>query len=104
MDDQRAVRGLRLFRSEGYMADQNAPNDASKKSKAEGERWTPESENAGTRERSGYQTDEQGAGITNRDLGEEIENQQSLPDRGESQPGAHAGHGDRGSESKRSDR
>jgi hypothetical protein len=61
------------------MADENAPNDASRKSKAEGERWDQE-EDAG--------------GITNRPLDEEIANQEALPKPGESQPGAHAGHGD----------
>lgn len=77
------------------MADQNMPNDASRKSKAEGERWSPESENAGPRERSGYtNTGDEAAGITNRPLDEELANQESLPERGESRPGAHAGHGD----------
>ena len=78
------------------MADQNTPNDASRKSKAEGERWDDESENAGEEERWGYRsTDENAAGITNRPLDEEIANQDALPERGEAQPGAHAGHGDR---------
>ena len=77
------------------MADQNMPNDASRKSKAEGERWSPESENAGPRERSGYtDTGDEATGITNRPLDEELANQESLPERGESRPGAHAGHGD----------
>ena len=76
------------------MPNQNMPNEASRKSKAEGDRWSPDSENAGSRERSGYSTDEQGSGITNRSLDEEMENQESLPERGESQPGAHAGRGD----------
>ena len=74
------------------MAEQ--PKDASRTSKAEGERWGPESEGAGSDERSGYRTDVEGAGITNRSLDEEIDNQESLPDRGDSRPGAHAGHGD----------
>ena len=87
------------------MADQNMPNDASRKSKAEGERWSPESENAGPGERSGYtNADKQAAGITNRPLDEEIDNQQSLPDRGEAKPGAHAGHGDSHMDERRSDR
>jgi hypothetical protein len=71
------------------MADDNAPNDASRKSKAEGERWN-ESEEAG--------------GISNRPLDEEAENQEALPERGESQPGAHAGHGDADREPRRSER
>ena len=71
------------------MAEQ--PNDASRKSKAEGDRLN---ENTAARERDGYEsTDEQGGGITNRPLDEEIANQQALPSRGESKPGAHAGHG-----------
>jgi hypothetical protein len=32
-----------------------------------------------------------GAGITNRPLDEEVENQKEVPARGESKPGAHAG-------------
>jgi hypothetical protein len=88
---------LRWFAAGGDMADQNQnmPNEASRKSKAEGERWAPDSENAGPGERSGYDTDEQGSGITNRPLDEEMDNQESLPERGRSQQGAHAGHGDR---------
>ncbi len=59
------------------MAEQ--PNDASRKSKAEGERWNE------TEERSG---------ISNRPPDEEQSNQEAVPPRGESKPGAHAGHGD----------
>jgi hypothetical protein len=84
------------------MAEQ--PNDASQKSKAEGDRWSPESEAAGPDERSGYRTDEEGSGVTNRTLDEEIENQESLPARGESKPGAHAGHGDSNPDKDRSER
>ena len=87
------------------MAQQNMPNDASQKSKAEGERWSPDSENATSEERSGYRnTGEEAAGITNRSLDEEISNQESLPERGESRPGAHAGHGDDDTDQGRSDR
>ena len=72
------------------MADQNAPNDASRKSQAEGDRWSPEADES------------QGGGITNRPLEEENANQDAVPDRGKAKPGAHAGHGDthkdRGSE------
>jgi hypothetical protein len=52
--------------------DSNNPNPAANKEKAEGSR-----ENAG-------------AGITNRPLSEEKENQESLPPRGEAKNGAHA--------------
>ena len=61
------------------MAEQ--PNDASRKDKAEGERWSDEPGNAA-------------AGISNRPMDEERANQESLPRRGEAKPGAHAGHGD----------
>lgn len=81
------------------MADRNVPNDASAKSKAEGERWESDSDVV---ERYDQTTgDEGGGGITNRPIGEEIENQASLPERGESQEGAHAGHGDRKPEEER---
>jgi hypothetical protein len=64
------------------------PNDASRKSKAEGERWN-DSEAA-----SDYRRDEGGTGITNRSRGEEIENQEDLPNRGESRSGARASQSD----------
>jgi hypothetical protein len=69
------------------MAEQ--PNDASRKSKAEGDRLN-ESELEG--------------GITNRPPEEEIANQQAVPPRGESKPGAHAGHGDDRSKERSSER
>lgn len=72
------------------MAEQNKPNEpneASRKSKAEGERWD-------TTPAGGRSTDEQ-AGITNRPLDEEQRNQARLPNRGDAKPGAHAGHGGR---------
>jgi len=72
------------------MADRNVPNDASEKSKAEGDRWESDSE---TVERYDQTVGSEGGGITNRPLDEEIENQSSLPDRGESREGAHAGRG-----------
>jgi hypothetical protein len=79
------------------MANQNAPNDVSRKSKAEGERWESDSETVERRDRqSGGTAGEESSGITNRPLDEEQENQASLPDRGKSRPGAHAGHGDAG--------
>jgi hypothetical protein len=74
----------------------NLPNDASKKSKAEGERMSDNTANTPqdpARTDSG--ADERAGGITNRPLDEEEANQEALPERGESQPGAHAGHGDR---------
>ena len=64
------------------MADQKAPNEASRKSQAEGDRWSPEEE------------ENRAGGITNRPLEEESASQEAVPDRGESKPGAHAGHGE----------
>jgi hypothetical protein len=66
------------------MAEQ--PNDASRKSKAEGERWgeTPEKSD-----------------IADRPLEDERSNQESLPPRGE---GTHAGHGDSQTDDRRSER
>lgn len=80
------------------MANRNVPNDASAKSKAEGDRWESDSEAVERYDQTlNDQTagDEGGGGITNRPIGEEVENQASLPGRGESRDGAHAGHGDR---------
>jgi len=76
------------------MADQNMPNDASRKSKAEGDRFSG-GDMAGA--------NQQGGGITNRPADEEVANQQAVPDRGESKPGVHAGHGGAESERDRSD-
>lgn len=72
------------------MANKDVPNDPSAKSKAEGDRWESDSE---TVERYDETVGDEGGGITNRPLGEEIENQAALPDRGESRDGAHAGRG-----------
>jgi hypothetical protein len=79
------------------MANENAPNDASRKGKAEGERWTSDPDTVERSDRQGGESDaDQGGGITNRPLDEEKENQASLPDRGKARKGAHAGHGDAG--------
>ena len=67
------------------MADQNTPTRNSNMEKAEGDR---EDENA---PETRYDEERGGAGITNRPLDEEIENQEEVPARGESKPGAHAG-------------
>ena len=73
------------------MADKDTPNRPANKDKAEGERWSseqnviPDSESSTSR---GYEDDRDNAGgITNRPLSEEIDNQNSLPDRGNSQAG-----------------
>jgi hypothetical protein len=64
------------------MADQDSATRASNMEKAEGDRNdAPET-----------RYDERGgAGVTNRPLDEEIENQEEVPARGASKPGAHAG-------------
>ena len=71
------------------MADKDTPNRPANKDKAEGERWRsdqdaiPDSESSTSR---GYEDDGDNAGgITNRPLSEEVDNQNSLPDRGSSQ-------------------
>jgi hypothetical protein len=79
------------------MAEQK-PNDPSSKSKAEGERWSGDGRE---------HFDQSGAtqsGITNRPLDEEITNQESVPPRGKSQPGAHTGRGGDSSDERSRDR
>jgi hypothetical protein len=64
------------------MADQDTPTRSSNMEKAEGDREdAPENRY----EKGG------GAGITNRPLDEELDNQKEVPARGDSKPGAHAG-------------
>jgi hypothetical protein len=58
------------------MAEQ--PNNASRTSKAEGERWNEEPEKSG---------------ISNRPIEEETASQESVPPRGDTKPGANAGQG-----------
>jgi hypothetical protein len=86
------------------MDDKNTPNQPANKSKAEGERWSSNSdtveerdrESQGTQDRAaGYTGESEAGGITNRPLEEEDENQAAVPPRGESREGAHAGHGDK---------
>jgi hypothetical protein len=72
------------------MADKDTPNRAANKDKAEGERWQseegviPNSESSTDRRYKDEDGDNAG-GITNRPIGEEIDNQNTLPDRGRSQ-------------------
>ena len=72
------------------MADKDTPNRAANKDKAEGERWQseegviPNSESSTERRYSDENGDNAG-GITNRAIGEEIDNQNALPERGRSQ-------------------
>ena len=64
------------------MADQDTPTRNSNMEKAEGDRQdAPETR---------YE-ERGGAGITNRPIDEEVQNQKEVPPRGESKPGAHAG-------------
>ena len=77
--------------------DRSTPNQAANKSKAEGDRWTSESDTVERRDRDSgadSSTGDEGGGITNRPLHEENANQEAVPDRGKSRRGAHAGHGD----------
>ena len=67
------------------MADQDTPTRASNMEKAEGDR-----DDEQNRPEENY-ADRGGAGITNRPLDEEVENQKEVPPRGEAKPGAHAG-------------
>jgi hypothetical protein len=89
-------------RPEATMAEQ--PNDASRKSKAEGDR--PDDEQ--TRDAADQDTDEQSGGITNRSMDEGTSNQQAVPSRGQAKCGPPGGLGDSDSdidmESRRSER
>jgi hypothetical protein len=77
------------------MADQDIPSRASNMEKAEGDRREDnDAPQARRQDKDAPETryDERGgAGITNRPLDEEVENQKEVPARGESKPGAHAG-------------
>ena len=83
------------------MAEQ--PNDASRKSKAEGDR--PDDEQ--TRDGAYQDTDDQSGGIT-KSMDEETSNQQAVPSRGQTKCGPPGGLGDpdsdRDIENRRSDR
>lgn len=76
------------------MAYRKPPNDASKKSQAEDDPWESDSETVERYDQTVTDVDE-GGGITNHPLDEEIANQASLPERGQSHEGAHAGRGHR---------
>jgi hypothetical protein len=79
------------------MADKDTPNRAANKDKAEGERWQseegviPNSESSTDRRYKDDDGDNAG-GITNRPIGEEIDNQNTLPDRGRSQDDEQVRH------------
>jgi len=71
------------------MAEQDRPNQAANKSKAEGERWRSEPDSVRKADRDENperlyddQDGDDAGGITNRPLSEEVGNQESLPERG----------------------
>jgi hypothetical protein len=72
------------------MADKDIPTRSSNMEKAEGDRDTVANTETNRRSEWGEGTSE-GGGITNRPLGEEVENQQQVPERGDRKDGAHAG-------------
>ena len=74
------------------MADQDTPSRASNMEKAEGDRQDAPQARREENDAPETRYDERGgAGITNRPLDEEVENQKEVPPRGKSKPGAHAG-------------
>jgi hypothetical protein len=79
------------------MDDKTMPNRASNMEKAEGDRWSSDSDTVERRDQEendmGGNSTRTGAGITNRSDAEESENQASLPERGDAKDGANAGHG-----------
>ena len=72
------------------MGDQDQPNRSSNMEKAEGDRNSVTDTDTRRRSEWGEGTSE-GGGITNRPLGEEVENQEQVPERGGRKDGAHAG-------------
>jgi hypothetical protein len=70
------------------MADMDTPNRAANKDKAEGERWESEQgaiPNSESSTRRRYEKGDRVGGITNRSIGEEVDNQNALPERGRTQ-------------------
>jgi hypothetical protein len=68
--------------------DPNTPNQASNKSKAEGEPWRSEDDTVERQDRPRSSDDrmtegDEAGGITNRPLDEEMDNQDRVPDRGQ---------------------
>jgi hypothetical protein len=69
------------------MADKDTPSRSSNREKAGGNRWTsdPDTVEVADRYAEGLgETDETTGGISNRELSEEIDRQENLPDRGTS--------------------
>jgi hypothetical protein len=79
-------------------------NDASRKSKAEGDRHGDQE----TRDGAYQDTDEQSGGITNRSMDEKTSNRRAVPSRGQAKCGPPGGLGDSDSdmdmETRRSER
>jgi hypothetical protein len=74
------------------MANENNPNDASRKSKAEGERWKSDSDTVERYDRQRSESpDADTGGISNRPLEEETESQASVTERGSSREDAGPG-------------
>jgi hypothetical protein len=69
------------------MNDKNTPTRSSNMEKAEGDRDTAQA----NRDVDYGNATPEGGGITNRPLEEEVDNQERLPDRGDTKGGAHAG-------------
>jgi hypothetical protein len=71
------------------MADNDTPDRDENKDKAEGERWKSEQgvipDSESSTQRTYKDEGDTAGGITNRSIGEEIDNQNSLPERGRSQ-------------------
>ena len=82
--------------------ERDMPNPAANKSKAEGDRWSSEADTVERVDRDAQRQDskDDAGGITNRPLEQEEQNQNRVPDRGDSREGAHAGHGDRNRQKK----
>lgn len=78
------------------MAEKDSPTRSSDLEKAEGDRWTSDSDTVEVADRYSEgvrDVDEGTGGISNRPLSEEVERQHNLPDRGKSR-GEERGEGD----------
>jgi hypothetical protein len=71
------------------MADQDTPTRSSNMEKAEGDRNTVADTDTNRRSEWGEGTSE-GGGITNRPLGEELKDQEKVPERGETKADTNA--------------
>jgi hypothetical protein len=78
--DSAPVEGVTMAEQKNRQSGDDVPNRASSMEPAEGSRETVESGS----------THQQGAGITNRPLEQEQQEQESLPPRGQNKEGGHA--------------